>query len=62
MVYTHGEQGTPAPLWLGEHAGPGKASREAAPVTNSNEASPELERCQSSTGLRDKISHGDMTR
>lgn len=53
----HSEQGTLAHLWSGEHAGPGKASREAALVTDSNEESPELERCQSSAGLRDTISH-----
>lgn len=51
------EQETPEPLWLDEHAGQDKASREAAPVTDSNEASPEPERCQSSIGLRNKISH-----
>lgn len=49
------EQGTPAPLWWGEHAGQGKASREAAPVTDSNVVSLGLERCQSSTGLKYKI-------
>lgn len=46
------EQGTPAHLWLGEHAGLGRVSREAAQVTDSNEVSPELERCQSSTELK----------
>lgn len=51
---TRGEQGTPARPLSGEHAGRGTASREAAQVTDSNEASPEPERCQSLTGLRDK--------
>lgn len=54
MACIHSEQGTLEPLWLGEHAGQGKALHEAAPVTDSNEASPELERCRSLTGLRDK--------
>lgn len=61
MECTHGEQGTPAPLWSGEHAGQGTASREAALGTDSNEAGPELERCQSSTGLLEKqMSRGYM--
>lgn len=51
----HGEQETPALLWSGEHVGPGRARHEAVLVTDSNEASPELERCQFSTGLRGKI-------
>lgn len=51
----HSEQGTPKLLWLGEHAGQDKASHEAAPVTDSNEASPDMERCRSSIGLRDKM-------
>lgn len=46
------EQGTPAPLWSGERAGLGRVSHEAAQVTDSNEVSPEPERCQSSTGLK----------
>lgn len=58
MEYIRNEQGTPACLWLGEHAGPGKASHEAVLATDSNEASPALERCQSSTGLWDKTNHG----
>lgn len=56
-MYIRSEQGTPAPLWWGEHAGQGTASHEAAPVTNSNGVSQGLERCQSSTGLRDKTHH-----
>lgn len=48
------EQGTPARLWSGAHAGRGTASRAAAPGTDSSEASPERGRCLSSTGLRDK--------
>lgn len=56
MACTRSEQGTPGPLWLDGHGGPDKASREAALVTNSNGASPELEKCQSSAGLGgDKI-------
>lgn len=51
MGCTRIEPGTPAPPWLGEHAGPGRVSHEAAQVTDSNAVIPELERCQSSTGL-----------
>lgn len=51
---THSEQGTQAHLWSDEHAGLGKALHVAALVTNSNEASLELERCRFSTGLWDK--------
>lgn len=61
-MYIRSEQGTPAHLWLGECAGLGKASHEAAQETDSNEVNPELVKCQSSTGLRDKISHGYKTR
>lgn len=54
---THNEQGTPALPWLGEHVGLGKVLHEAVLVTDSNEASLELERCQSSTGLQVKMNH-----
>lgn len=54
---THNEQGTPALPWLGEHVGLGKVLHVAALVTDSNEASLELERCQSSTGLQVKNNH-----
>lgn len=49
---THHGLETPAPLWLDVHADQGKASHATALVTNSNEASPEQERCQSSAGLK----------
>lgn len=52
---TQDEQGTPALPWLGGHEGLDKVLHEAALVTDSNEASLELERCQSSTGLRGEI-------
>lgn len=51
MGCTRIEPGTPAPPWSGEPVGPGRVSHEAAQVTDSNAVSPELERCQSSTGL-----------
>lgn len=54
---THNEQETPALPWLGEHVGLGKVLHEAVPVIDSNEASLELERCQSSTGLQVKMNH-----
>lgn len=53
-----GGRGTPAPLWLVEHAGLDMASHEAALVRGSNEASLELERYRSSTGLRGKAGRG----
>lgn len=53
--YTHNEQGIPALPWLDEHVGLGKVLHEAVLVTDSNEASLELERCQSSAGLQVKM-------
>lgn len=44
--------GTPAPLWSDALWDPDMASHAAAPETNSNEASPERERYQSSAGLQ----------
>lgn len=58
---TRSEQGTRAHLWLGEHGGPDKVSHEAALVTGSNEVCPGQERCQSSTGLRNKIRHRSLS-
>lgn len=40
------ERGTPAPLWWDAHVDLDKVSREAAPVTDSNEESPALEKCR----------------
>lgn len=62
MGCTRNVQGTLTLPWSDERVGPGRVSREAVLATNSNEASLELERCRSSTGLRDKINRGHATR
>lgn len=62
MACTHNEQGTPVLPWLDEPVGLGRVLHEAVLVTDSNEASLELERYQSSTGLQIEINHGHTRR